>query len=89
MLSLLYSLLQVAEMVGKTKECVWEIFGKFAPHLDSLQKRTESIAEGPVDKEVVIARYWEKVGNNLLQLAEEINSQRKVWRIRWNFFRMS
>lgn len=28
-----------------------------------------------VDEDVMIARYWEKVGNNLLQLAEEFDSQ--------------
>ena len=59
-------------MVGMSNESVWELFRKFAPRLDNLQKWTESIAGGPMDREVVIAQYWEKVGNNLIQLAEQL-----------------
>lgn len=48
-------------MVGKSKESVWVLFKKFAPHLNGLQKRTESIGGGPVEREEVIAQYWVKV----------------------------
>ena len=70
-------------MVGKTRECVWEIFGKFATHLNSLQKHKESIGEGPVDEP------WEKVGSSLLHLAKEFHSQIKVWHVICNFLLMS
>ena len=31
-----------------------------------------------MDREVVIAQYWEKVGNNLVQLAEQFDSRHQV-----------
>ena len=65
-------------MVGKSKETVWELFTKFAPRLNSLQKKTESIGGEPMDSEAVSAQYWEKVGDNLINLAEQLDSQHKV-----------
>lgn len=65
-------------MVGKSKESVWVLLKKFAPHLNSLQKRTEITGGGPMDREEVIAQYWEKVGSNLMQLAEQLDSQHKA-----------
>lgn len=71
--------LQIAEIVGKTKEDVWCLFSKFAPRLESLQKGTDEIGNGSGDCSIsVAATYWEATGNNLLQLAEQLDSPDEV-----------
>ena len=65
-------------MVGKTKESVWEMFVKFSPHLDSLQKRSETCMDSTSDQATISANYWEKVGSNLIQLVDALDSPVKV-----------
>lgn len=64
--------------MGKDDASVWEMFSSFAPRLDALQRKTDSITEGPADRSVITAQYWEKVGDNLLQLVNELDSELKV-----------
>lgn len=73
--------MQVAQMVGKPKEVVWEQFTKFAPMLDQLQRKGESISDAPADEQTKAASYWEKVGTNLLELATKCDSHYQVWLI--------
>ena len=69
---------QVADLIDKNREEVWEQFKKFAPQLDQLQQKGESIADAPVDDKTKSSTYWEKVGSNLLELARKCNSHHQV-----------
>lgn len=71
--------MQVADLIAKDKEEVWKQFTKFAPQLDQLQQKGESIADAPVDEKTKSSTYWEKVGSNLLELARKCNSHHQVW----------
>ena len=64
--------------MGRDKASVWDMFSSIAPRLDALQRKTKSITEGPADQSVITAQYWEKIGNNLLQLVNELDSELKV-----------
>ena len=66
-------------MVTKPKEKIWEHFTRFAPLLDQLQQKGDSIADAPVDEKTKSTNYWEKVGSNLLELARKCDNNYQVW----------
>ena len=72
-------ILQVADLVGKSKESVWEVVSKFAPQLDRLQLKEDTIcSEGPPDPDVACQEYWRKVGENLIDLTKKFKSVNQV-----------
>ena len=69
----------MAELVGQTKEHVWDVISKFTPHLDKLQQKDETITSAaPPDPEVTSEHYWRKVANNLIDLAQKFDSKQQV-----------
>ena len=69
----------MAELVGETKEHVWDIITKFTPQLDKLQQKDETLTSStPLDPEVISDQYWRKVANNLIDLAEKFESRQQV-----------
>ena len=68
----------MGSLVGKSTDVVWEYFTKFAPRLNSLQKLNETISSGPTDTAKLQVLFWEKLGDNLIQLAEEMGDHKKV-----------
>ena len=74
-----YLVQQVAELVGETKDLVWDIISKFAPQLDQLQQKAETTTSAtPLDPDVISDEYWKKVANNLIDLAKKFNSRQQV-----------
>lgn len=74
-----YLVQQVAEFVGEAKDLVWDIVSKFAPQLDQLQQKDETITSAiPLDPDVILDEYWKKVANNLIDLAKKFNSRDQV-----------
>ena len=58
-------------MVGKDKKEVWSGITSFAPQLDQLQHKGDTItSEVPADPATVCDQYWSKVGNNIIDLAQ-------------------
>ena len=70
--------IQIAEMIGKCKEEVWDIFCQFAPQLESLQKKRETTSTKVKELGFSQSDFWEVVGNNLLDLANALGSHDKV-----------
>jgi hypothetical protein len=71
---------QIAELVLKKKEDVWNAMIKFAPQLNKLQQKDETICcETPLDQETIDALYWKKVGGNLVDLIGKIDSATQVY----------
>ena len=78
---------QVAELVGETKEHVWDIISKFAPQLDQLQQKDETIASAtPLDPDTISDQYWRRVADNLIDLSKKFNSKQQVRQTVINIF---
>ena len=70
---------QVAELVGETKEHVWDIISKFAPQLDQLQQKDETIGNTtPLDPDTISNQYWRRVADNLIDLSKKFDSRQQV-----------
>lgn len=70
---------QVAELVGETKEHVWDIISKFALQLDQLQQKDETIASAtPLDPDTISNQYWRRVADNLIDLSKKFDSRQQV-----------
>ena len=66
-------------MVGVSDERVWDVITKFSPQLDLLQHKGEAIgSEGPQDPKDASQQYWEKIGDNILDLAKKLDSTQQV-----------
>ena len=71
--------LQVAMLVGESKEHVWEVMAKFTPQLNQLQQKDETITSAtPLDPDAVCELYWRIVGSNLIDLATKFSSRQQV-----------
>lgn len=72
-------MIQVANLVGETKEHVWDVISKFTPQLDHLQQKDETISSAtPLDPEAVSDLFWKKVADNLLDLTSKVESRQEV-----------
>ena len=70
---------QVAELVGEIKEHVWDIISKFAPQLDQLQQKDETIGNTtPLDPDTISNQYWRRVADNLIDLSKKFDSRQQV-----------
>ena len=71
--------LQVAMLVGESKEHAWEVMAKFTPQLNQLQQKDETITSAtPLDPDAVCEQYWRIVGSNLIDLATKFSSRQQV-----------
>ena len=70
----------MAELVEISEDHVWEVITKFAPQLDLLQHKGEAIGnEAPQDPKVISQQYWEKIGDNLIDLVKKLDSSQQVY----------
>ena len=70
---------QIAELVLKEKQDVWNAMARFAPQLNKLQQKEDTISiQVPLDKEIVYAQFWRKVGENLTDLIKKFDSRNQV-----------
>ena len=70
---------QVALLIGKEQEYVWEAFAKFTHQLDQLQQKGESFAnESFIDPVEISGQYWNKVGSNLVALVKKLDNSDQV-----------
>ena len=71
--------IQVANIVGKTSEDVWDIMKKIAPQLNQLQKKDDTIVNEVVqDPQTASEDYWSKVAHNCIDLAQKLQSVNQV-----------
>ena len=71
--------MQVAVLLDINAESVWAAFKKLAPQLDQLQHKNEVIVLDEIhDPETVRDKFWDKVGNNLIELANCLESHHQV-----------
>lgn len=69
----------MAELVGETKEYVWNAISRFTPQLNQLQQRDDTIASAsPLDPDDISNQYWRKVANNLLDLSKKFGNRQQV-----------
>ena len=71
--------MQVAAFVDIDENTVWAAFMKLAPQLDQLQHKNEAIVLDEMHyPDTVRDRFWAKVGNNLIELADSLESHHQV-----------
>lgn len=66
-------------MVSKDKQEVWNAIARFAPQLNKLQEKEQTISiEASLEPDIVNAQYWKKVGDNLADLIKKLDSRNQV-----------
>ena len=66
---------------------IFDMFAEFAPTLDSLQRKADAFTEMHTDTVATQQRFWKKVGENLLALAQSMESCDQVCQLTLYFMR--
>ena len=57
---------------------MWIYFKSIAPTLDELQQRCKGVGDKCTNDAAKLAKYWEKVATNLLELSQRLKEYRLV-----------
>ncbi len=53
-------------------------FESIAPTLDNLQQKCEGVGDKCINDAAMLTKYWEKVGTNILELAQKLKDHQLV-----------